>query len=54
MKKKALFAKLYIQDVGVTTHYGNNAVEKAEQCLRDYHNLNEHMKVYIEVTYQLS
>lgn len=54
MKRKTILVKLNIQGVGITTYYGTNAIEKAEKYLKDYYNLNDQMKVYLEVTYQLT
>ena len=53
MKKKIILAKLNIQGVSVTTYYGDRSIEKAENYLKNYHNFNDQMKVYLEVVYQL-
>ena len=54
MKRKVILAKLNIQGVSITTYYGDKAIEKAEKYLKQYHNFNENMEVYLEVIYQLS
>jgi len=54
MNRKVILAKLNIQGVSITTHYGSDAISKAEQYLRDYYNVNEVMEIYLEVIYQLS
>ena len=54
MNKKVILAKLNIQDVSISTYYGDKAIIKAENYLKDYHNFNDQMKVYLEVIYQLT